>query len=73
MSRLFLHCEICARKQADGLISRGFWGHVVVEQVEVHACPTCKESYPDWAERLRAPLNGNRAGGGWPGQGPGAR
>jgi hypothetical protein len=52
VSRLFLHCGICARKQADGLISRGFWGHVAVASVEVHACPSCKEQHSDWETRL---------------------
>jgi hypothetical protein len=63
MSRLYLSCHFCTRRQADGLLSRGYWGHVDVGNgTELRACPTCKEAYPDWQERLQAvgsqtPLN----------------
>jgi hypothetical protein len=53
MSRLFLICGLCGRQQADGLLSRGYWGHL--EQgngFALRACPTCKEQYPDWQTRL---------------------
>lgn len=59
MSRLFMRCGFCDRQQADGLISRGFWGHVELgDGSALRACPTCKEQYPDWEQRLRASLNG---------------
>lgn len=55
MSRLYLSCHFCARKQADGLLSRGYWGHLDVGNgTELRACPACKEQYPDWQERIRA-------------------
>ena len=55
MSRLYLHCALCGRKQADGLLSRGYWGHIDVGQgTTVRACPACKERHPDWDVRLRA-------------------
>lgn len=59
MSRLFLHCGLCARKQADGLISRGYWGHIEFDNgTALRACPACKGQYPDWEQRLLATLNG---------------
>lgn len=55
MSRLFLHCLLCGRKQADGLLSRGYWGHLEVAPGTVlRACPTCKQQHRDWEDRLRA-------------------
>ena len=60
MSRLFLHCGLCGRKQADGLLSRGHWGHVEIGNgVTLRACPTCKGARADWEERLRATLSVN--------------
>jgi hypothetical protein len=54
MAGLYLHCGLCGRKQADGLLSRGFWGHVVVTNgSSLSACPTCKERYSDWEQRLQ--------------------
>jgi ribosome-binding protein aMBF1 (putative translation factor) len=59
MAGLYLHCGLCGRKQADGLLSRGFWGHVVVtDGAALSACPTCKEQYSDWEQRLQAEQNG---------------
>jgi hypothetical protein len=56
MAGLYLHCGLCGRKQADGLLSRGFWGHVVVtDGASLTACPTCKERYSDWEQRLSTP------------------
>jgi hypothetical protein len=55
MSRLYLSCHFCTRKQADGLLSRGYWGHVDVGNgTELRACPACKGANPDWEARLRA-------------------
>ena len=55
MSRLFLYCGLCGRQQADGLLSRGYWGHLEVTSTYVlRACPTCKEQHSDWEGRLRA-------------------
>jgi hypothetical protein len=56
MSRLYLHCGLCGRKQADGLLSRGFWGHLEVGTGNtLCACPTCKQSV-DWEARLLATI-----------------
>jgi hypothetical protein len=58
---LYLHCVICSRKQADGLISGAAWarlevpaeaaaGHPGLEGTTLRACPSCTESNPDWTE-----------------------
>ena len=55
MSRLFLICGLCGRQQADGLLSRGYWGHLeITSERTLRACPTCKEQHGDWEERLRS-------------------
>jgi hypothetical protein len=51
---LYLRCGFCGRQQADGLLSRGYWGHLDLGGETVRACPPCKEQYPDWEARLRA-------------------
>jgi hypothetical protein len=57
MSPLYLSCGLCGRKQADGLLSRGFWGHLEVSDGQTaRACPTCKTQHSDWEQRLRASL-----------------
>ncbi len=58
MAGLYLHCVICARKQADGLISGAAWGRLelTVEQrgngagaaATVRVCPTCVSTHTDW-------------------------
>jgi hypothetical protein len=53
---LYLRCGLCGRQQADGLLSRGYWGHVDVAEVILRACPTCKEQHHDWEERLRVTI-----------------
>lgn len=54
LSRLFLHCGLCGRKQADGLLSRAAWGHLALAgNGTASACPTCKEANVDWEEQLR--------------------
>jgi hypothetical protein len=59
MSRLYLSCGLCGRKQADGLLSRGYWGHVEVGGGNaLRACPTCKQQHADWETRLQASLAG---------------
>ena len=59
MPGLYLKCGLCGRKQADGLLSRGHWGHVEVAQgVTLRACPGCKTKHMDWESRLRATANG---------------
>ena len=60
---LYLTCGLCGRKQADGLLSRGYWGHL--EQTPhgpLRACPTCKEQYEDWGSRLLTGANGTAVG-----------
>jgi hypothetical protein len=53
MSRLFLRCGLCGRQQADGLLSRGYWGHLEKgDGTALRACPTCKEQHSDWETRL---------------------
>ena len=54
MSRLYLRCGLCGRQQADGLLSRGYWGHLDAGNGSaLRACPTCKEQHSDWESRLR--------------------
>jgi hypothetical protein len=55
MSRLYLYCGLCGRQQADGLLSRGYWGHLDMGNGHaLRACPVCKEQHADWETRLRA-------------------
>lgn len=59
MSPLMLHCGLCGRKQAEGLLSRGAWGHLDLgEGRTVRACPPCKSQYRDWEDRLRVSVTG---------------
>jgi hypothetical protein len=54
---LYLRCGLCGRQQADGLLSRGYWGHLETGNGHpLRACPTCKEEHVDWEERLRRSL-----------------
>ncbi|MGH2990544.1 MAG: hypothetical protein ACRDMY_07975 [Gaiellaceae bacterium] len=58
MSRLYLYCGLCGRQQADGLLSRGYWGHLDAGNGHaLRACPTCKEQHSDWETQLRANTN----------------
>jgi hypothetical protein len=67
MSRLYLYCGLCGRQQADGLISRGYWGHLELGGGNaLRACPTCKEQHVDWETRLRASLPGPADVSGFP-------
>jgi hypothetical protein len=55
---LYLSCGICGRKQADGLLSRGYWGHLdAASRGKLCACPTCKEQHGDWETKLLAAAN----------------
>lgn len=59
MSTLYLTCGLCGRKQADGILSRGAWGHLdATGGPPLCACPTCKTSNDDWASRLTAGASG---------------
>jgi hypothetical protein len=50
---LYLTCGLCGRKQADGLLSRGHWGHMEeTPHGTLQACPTCKQSHTDWQTKL---------------------
>ena len=54
MSNLYLLCGLCGRTQADGLLSRGYWGHLDLGRgTALRACPTCKEQHSDWESQLR--------------------
>jgi len=57
LAGLYMNCSLCHRRQADGLLSRGLWGHVHHAGVELHACPTCRQSF-GWEDRVRASANG---------------
>ncbi len=67
MARLYLHCAICDRKQADGLISGAAWGryevdtkvvgdHPALHGTSLRVCPTCVGRHPDWQKRIAAAL-----------------
>jgi hypothetical protein len=64
---LYLHCVICSRKQANGIVSGAAWGRVElpagasVEHPSVNGsaartCPTCMSDYPDWQTRALGSL-----------------
>jgi hypothetical protein len=60
---LLLRCALCSRTQADGLLSRGYWGFVLLSDGRTaQACPACK-SEAEWEERVRAVSDGDRVGG----------
>ncbi len=63
MSRLYLVCAICDRRQADGLISGAAWGrvelpagatieHPAVKGTQVLSCPSCVSSDAAWQETV---------------------
>jgi hypothetical protein len=67
MARLYLHCALCDRKQADGLISGAAWGryevdpaladgHPALKGSALRVCPTCVGRHPDWRERIATAL-----------------
>jgi hypothetical protein len=63
VSRLYLLCGLCGRQQADGLLSRGHWGHLeITAERTLRACPTCKELHHDWEERLRVTITQTGSG-----------
>ena len=60
MPTLYLHCAICGRKQARGLLSASAWGqtplpagaavdHPAVSESLVRACPGCVAKDANWA------------------------
>jgi hypothetical protein len=55
MSRLYLSCALCGRKQASGLLSHAYWGEVRVEGMSHRVCPVCREER-DWEKRVHATL-----------------
>jgi hypothetical protein len=56
---LYLTCGLCGRKQADGLLSRGYWGHMEETPYgPLRACPTCKDGEADWQAKLLGSVNG---------------
>jgi hypothetical protein len=67
MSRLYLVCAVCSRRQADGLISGAAWGrlelpagaqveHPALKGSHFRCCPSCVERHPGWADELLASL-----------------
>jgi hypothetical protein len=65
MSTLYLTCGLCGRMQADGLLSRGAWGHLEAgADATLRACPTCKAANADWEARLLAGPSTGQAGPG---------
>jgi hypothetical protein len=67
MARLYLHCAMCDRKQADGLLSGAAWARYEVDPAAVRdhpglngttlrVCPTCIGRHPDWRAELAAAL-----------------
>jgi hypothetical protein len=60
MSRLFMTCALCGKRQAEGLLSRGAWGHFEVSEGHfLRACPRCKAQYVDWEQRVQASVAGD--------------
>jgi hypothetical protein len=59
LSRLYLICALCGRRQAEGLLSRGAWGHVELDDGgALRACPQCKATHSDWERRVVATTGG---------------
>lgn len=67
MSRLYLVCVICDRRQADGLISGAAWGrmelpadaevaHPAVNGSALRACPSCVSGDTRWQEAVLVSL-----------------
>jgi hypothetical protein len=67
MSRLYLVCAVCSRRQADGLISGAAWGrlelppgtevdHPALKGSHFRCCPSCVEGHPEWQEELLSSL-----------------
>ncbi len=50
---LYLHCVICSRKQANGLLSGAAWGRIErpPPAPTIRVCPTCMSTNPDWQSR----------------------
>jgi hypothetical protein len=70
MSRLYLVCAICDRRQADGLLSGAAWGrtelppetnveHPAVKGTAVLTCPSCVSTHPAWARDALGALGVN--------------
>jgi hypothetical protein len=60
---LYLHCAICNRKQADGILSGMAWGrlelpqgaeaeHPALRGSMFRVCPGCMQRHPDWESSL---------------------
>ena len=71
MSRLYLVCAICGRRQADGLLSGAAWGrtelpqgttieHAAVKGTVLLTCPSCVGSDPAWADTAMTSVGLNR-------------
>jgi len=71
---LYLHCVICSRKQANGIVSGAAWGrvelpvgapvqHPSVNGSTARACPTCMGQYPDWQDRALTSLGVSHGSG----------
>ena len=67
MSRLYLVCAICDRRQADGLISGAAWGrmelpagaevaHPAINGSVLRACPSCVNGDSRWQETVLVSL-----------------
>jgi hypothetical protein len=67
MSRLYLVCAICDRRQAEGLISGAAWArlelppgadieHPALTGSQFRCCPACAQRHPDWEVELLSSL-----------------
>lgn len=74
MSRLYLVCAVCSRRQADGLISGAAWGrlelppgtaveHPALKGSQFRCCPSCVQGHPQWGEELLSSLGLSSNGG----------
>ena len=67
---LYLHCALCGRKQADGLLSGATWARVEVGRPLGQAaaggvarvCPWCQNEHTDWRVRVDALTGGSQEG-----------
>lgn len=70
---LYLHCALCGRKQADGLLSGATWARVDANDPSaqtgknagaVRVCPRCQNDHEDWRSRVASGAASDLGSGG---------
>ncbi len=60
---LYLTCELCGRKQADGLLSGATWARIEVRGPGMNGgaarvCPWCQNERSDWRSQVGQTISG---------------